>query len=341
MIDLSKVVNTLKKKYTETSMGSQETNLEFVSTGNKAFDLIADGGVPFGYIVEFAGFSSSGKSLMTQQIIANAQRDYGAIGILIDRENAYTKERGEQLGISSDNLLIAKPQDVPTALEAFNFIFESISEIRKQDKTIKIVVGIDSISAFGKDVDLEKSDQGRKAKSIHEGLRELLTHTDKNTMVIVANQYTYKIGVSWGNPVTTTSGEAMKYYSTLRFSLENRKDIIDEKRGNETTGNWIGVEVSKTRLGPCKRECYLPHFYKTGIDYYGGYARLLSERGFLEPKNKSEFKSFKQHTLKYGENVINEFKMKEALEKFPELDFQEYPEYNLNGKEENNEEGEE
>jgi len=331
LTDLRKIVNILKKTYSSVEVAEDRDDIYInVTTGNKALDLILDGGIPFGYITEFLGFSQSGKSLFIQQILANAQRDFNAFGILIDRENAYTKERGKQLNINNENLIVSKPQDTPTVIEAFQFMLDSLDEIRKQDKETPIVLGIDSISAFGKDTALEKSDQGRKAKSVHEGLRELLTHIDKNTMVLVANQFTYKIGVIYGDNRTSTSGESMKYYGTNRIALEDRKKIIDETKGGEITGNWIGAEVIKTRRGPCYRECYLPHFYSTGIDYFGGYARLLADRGYLDPRNKSEFKSFKQHTLKYTDITVNEFKMEKFLEEYPELDFKTYPEYNPN-----------
>jgi len=109
--------------------------------------------------------------------------------------------------------------------------------------------------------------------------------------------------------------------------LEDKKKIIDEKRGNEVIGSWLGIEVIKTRLGPCYRNCYIPFSYKEGIPYYGGYARLLANRGYLIPKNKQEFGSFKQHTLIYNDEKVNEFNMKQFVEKYPELKFDKYPEY--------------
>jgi RecA/RadA recombinase len=331
MVDLSKIAGKLKS----TVASDVPDPKDFVSTGNLAFDLVADGGVPFGYVVEFLGFSSSGKSLFIQQIIANAQKMYGAIGLLADRENAYTNKRGEQLGIDNSQLLLLKPKEIPTITHCFNLIIENIKAIREQDEDAYICVGIDSISAFGKDVALEKSDSGRKAKAAHEGLRELLNYIDDKVMLLVANQKTYKIGVMYGDNTSSTAGESMKYYSALRFSLQDRHQIADPKRGNEVIGNWIGIEVIKTRLGPCYRECYIPHYYKTGIDYYGGYARLLVDRNFLKPKNKTEFQGFRQSTIVYEEGgekeQYNEFRIEKLLEAHPELLFKEYPEYNLKG----------
>jgi len=332
MVDLDIVIRALKKSYKSAKIASNRENPSmYVPTGNLAFDLISDGGIPFGYMAEFMGLSQSGKSLFIQQLISNAQQKFDAVGILVDRENAYTKSRGTQLGINNDNLILAESSDTPLVYMAFQFILDSISGIRSQDKHVPIIVGVDSISAFGKDVSMEKADPGRKAKAVHEGLRELLSFIDKNVLVIIANQITYAVGVIYGNPKVSTAGESMKYYSTLRFALQDKKKIIDTSKGNEVIGSWIGIEAIKTRLGPCYRTCYIPHFYKSGIDYYGGYARLLVDRGFLKPKNKQEFISFNQRLLTYGDGEdveqVNEFEIEKFLEKHPELLFSSYPEY--------------
>lgn len=334
-LDLNKITKGIRKTFGTVEIASNiEDPKDFVSTGNKAFDLILDGGVPFGYVTELMGFSQSGKSLFMQQIIGNAMSKYDGIGILIDRENAYTKKRGEQLGIDNDRLIIAKPADVPTPFHAFSFLIQTVEAIRAEEKDVYIAIGIDSISAFGKDVSLDKSDSGRKAKSIHEGLRESLTVIDRKVMLLVANQFTFKIGVMYGDPRTTTAGESVKYYGNVRLALEDRKQIKDPNRGDEVVGNWIGIEVVKTRLGPCYRECYLQHLYDTGIDYYSGYARLLASRGYLKAKNKKEFHGFRQTTVQHidGENK-QEFHELKGLDKFlsehPELVFDNYPEYNV------------
>ena len=328
-VDLNKITKKLKEKFGSASVVTNiEDPYDFVSTGNLAFDLISDGGIPFGYCIEFLGLSQSGKSLFIQQIIANAQKKYDAIGILADRENAYFKGRGEQLGINSDKLMIVKPADIPTIPYAFEFILDSVKGIREQDKDSYIVIGIDSISSFGKDVALHKADPGRKAKAVHEGLREVLTLIDNRVILLVCNQVTYKIGVMFGDPKTTTAGESMKYYSTVRFSLKDERRITDEKRGNEVIGSWLGVEVIKTRLGPCYRACHIPFSYKAGIPYYGGYARLLGDRNYLTPKNKQEFKTMKSHSLTYKDKEkVNEFEIESFLKDHPELLFDTYPEY--------------
>jgi len=345
-MDLKGIVSSLKKKYRTCNIASElKGPVDFLSTGNLAFDLILDGGVPFGYTMEFLGLSSSGKSLFIHKLIGDAQSRYGAIGILVDRENAYFPKRGEQLGIDNERLIRATPQDTSTVIEGFQFIKDAVNVIRKTDlvnynalgnkvEDIRdipdehksyIVIGLDSISAFDKDTELNKSDQGRKAKSSHEGLRSLTGIIDSRMVFLVANQVTYKIGVMFGDPRTSTAGESMKYYSTIRVALEDKRKIVDTTRNNEVIGSWIEVEAIKTRLGPCFRSCFVRHYYDTGIDYYSGYARLLVHRGYMTPKNKSEFDKFKQATLNYKDVTINENEIEAILVKYPKLKFANYP----------------
>lgn len=327
-LDLNKVVKRLKKKYEHTGVVSEDKGLtDFVSTGNLTFDLISDGGVPFGVMTEFIGLSQSGKSLFCQQILANAQRDYNAIGVVIDRENAFTDKRARELNVDTDRVIKARPKDTPLVSDAFDFLIETIAGIREQSEEAYIVGIIDSIQAFDKDVDLIKSDQGRKAKAVKDGLRKLFTSLDERTMLLVVNHFYFNVGQMFGDPKVAAGGEGLKYFNTVRFALQDRTKIIDMSKGGEVVGQWIGVEVIKTRLGPSHRKCYIPFFYKEGIPWYGGYVRMLVDRGYVEPKNKSEFGSFKQTTVKKDDKQYNEFDVDRLLKDHPELEFKEYPEY--------------
>ena len=340
MVNLKKIADKLKDKYKNTTIVSEDDGLvDFVSTGNLAFDLISDGGIPFGVMTEFIGFSQSGKSLYCQTILANAQRDYGAIGLYIDREGALTDKRAKELGVDTSNVIKAPPESVPTAVDAFSFVIESILDIRKQDKDIYIVAVIDSIAAFDKDVDLEKADVGRKAKSIKEGLRALFTHIDKKVMVLIVNHFYYNVGVVFGTPKQASGGEGLRYFNTLRIALEDKRKITDPARGNEVIGSWIGIEVIKTRLGPCYRTCYVPFYYTTGVLRLGGYMRLLVDRGYVKPKNKKEFLGFRQVMVKYNDKEFNEYDIEKFIETYPSLLFDHYPEYNQ-GDKDANEDGE-
>lgn len=332
-IDLKKVARALKKEYSSTGVlagsDADEGYHDFVSTGNKAFDLTLDGGIPFGHLTEFVGFSQSGKSLFAQMILANAQRDFDAVGIVVDRENAFTEKRAQQLGINTEQVIKAPAKDVQLVTDAFTFILDTVGLIRKQDPNQYIVVIIDSIAAFDKDVSLEKSDAGRKQKATKEGLRKLLGFMDNKVMCIVVNQFYYAIGQMYGDPRIAGGGEGLRYFNSIRVGLEDKKHIVNIKRNNEVMGSWIGIDVLKTRMGPCYRKCLVPFYYESGIPYLGGYGRLLAHRNYLYPKNKAEFKSCKQSTIVYeridDKRELNEHNLEKFLEEHPELMFDEYP----------------
>ena len=324
MSDLESIVNKLKKKYGTTSIaGNKSDPVDYISTGNLALDLCLEGGIAFGYAASWEGLSSSGKSLMLQMMLADAQKKFGAIGIILDREKAWVNKRAEELGIDTSKVIRVEPEDIPTIKDAENFLMDVLPSL---DKDSYKLIAIDSLSSFMKEGD--KADMGKNAQNIHNLFRKLIPFLNDKTSLHIANQMTYKVGISFGDPLTTTGGEGPKYYSTYRLKLDNRKAIVNAKKGGEIVGNWIKTTVIKTRLGPNMRSIIFPFYYKEGIPYLGGYARLLANRGYLEPKNKAEFKSFKQSTLKFNDETVNEFKIEEFLNKHPELLFKEYPSYN-------------
>jgi len=348
MVDLSKIAKKLKA----TLADDIEDSPDMTSTGNLAFDLIIDGGMPFGHVVELLGLSASGKSTIVQKIIATAQKKYGAVSVLIDRENAFFKPRAKELGVDTKNLILVKPKDTPGVSSAYAFVIDTVTTIRAQDKEIAIaaaknekakeairktdkykrthiVIAIDSVAAFESDVALGKSDSGRKAQQHHAGLRKILPIMDEQMMFIVANQVTHKIGVLFGDNKTTTAGESYKYYGTVRCSLQEKRRIVAPEMNNEVIGTWIEAEVIKTRLGPCYRSCMLPFLYKDPIPYYGGIARLLVNRNIMKAKNEKEFKGFNSHIVIYKDEEVNEFEMEAFLAKHPEIDLSKYPEYNV------------
>lgn len=330
MIDVDKIVKSLQKNYSGVVQLSSQKGKEFelVTTGNLAFDLISEGGIPFGLMTEFIGLSQSGKSLFCQMILANAQNDYDAVGVVVDRENSMFEKRAAELNIDTDKVIKCPPSDAKLVNEAFTFLIDSIETIRSEDEDQHIVCIIDSIAAFDKDVSLEKSDSGRKQKATKDGLRKLMGIVDDKVMVLIVNQFYYAIGVMFGDPKRASGGEGLKYFNTVRIALEDRKQILDESKGNEVIGNWLGIEVIKTRLGPCYRTCYVPFYYESGIPYYGGYARLLANRGYLIPNDKAKWGSFKNHTFAYGDKKrISEFGIEKFIEENPDLLFSNYPDY--------------
>ena len=314
--DLGKIVSKIKEDFgTAAVAGDVPDPQDYISTGNKAVDLMCGGrGIPFGYIVEWAGLSGSGKTLMLQQMLAIAQREYNAIGIWVDRENSFFNARAEELGINVEQMLIVKPSDVPTVQYAEKFLSTTFENIRNKYPEAFVFCCIDSLSAF--DSGQEGEEMGRKAKALHSLFRKLTSYLGPKMAMHFSNQVTFKPGIMFGDPRTTTGGEAPKYYSTFRIFLDDVKPITS---GDEIIGNWIKVDLKKTRLGPADRKVYIPFYYREGISELGGYARMLVNRGILEAKNKTEFKAFKQSTVKYDDIQYNEFRPEKFLDKHPEL----------------------
>jgi len=331
--NLKAFAKRLKKQYNSMNVASQDNEpKEYISTKNKALDLALCGGISFGYVAEWAGFSQTGKTTLMQLLLADAQEKYGAIGIWLDRENAWDNDRAESLGVDLDNTIILKPVDIPTVTSA-TIALKAILKDIPEDKYVFIV--IDSLSSFKKEGKDDKSDMGKKAQEFHNIFRDVLTLMNDRMSFHFSNHRTYKIGVMFGDNTTTVGGEGPKFYTTYRIQLEDRKQIINNK-SKEILGNWIKATVIKTRKGPGYRSVFFPHKYKSGIDYYGGYGRLLVNRGYLKPKNKTDFKSFKQVTVIHeideeNKKEFSEFEIEKFLEEYPQFNFDEYPEFNEGG----------
>jgi protein RecA len=335
--DLSAIVSAIKGEFGSKSsiqLASSESDVtDYISTGSKVLDIsILSEGIPAGgKITELLGLFSSGKSLLLQMLMANAQRDYDAICVLADRENAYTKNRGAQIGIDNDKLIVVGPKDIPTADLAFNFLCTSARKIRKAYPDRLIFLALDSIAAFDKPIKTDKagktsrskSDMGKKAKLVHEGMRQILNDLDANTCFVFCNQITYMPGTMFGNPETSTSGEGPKYYPTIRLQLEQGRKLIDESRGKEVMGQLIKFKTIKSRLDAAYRQGAIPFYYATGIDYWAGYMRLLATRNIISTnseKGPTAFKTFTHegHTFKDGED-------EKFAKMFPKLVFDTYP----------------
>ena len=322
--EIDKAVKKLKETYGSLRVaGAEPDTREFISTGNKALDLALDGGIALGYAVEFSGKSGSGKTTLIQKMLADAQQKYGTIGVWLDREKAFYNDRAESLGIDLDKTIVVHPQDIAEVKDATQFVVDIMPTLPKSAYKF---IAIDSIASFDDPAKTDRSEMGRKAKDVHRMFRRLLPLVDDKTILIFANHRTFKIGV-FGDPETVTCGEGVKFYTSYRIKLDDKREIKDANKGNETTGNWLKAKVIKTRSGPNYRTVVFPHYYKTGIPYLGGYARLLVDRNYLKPKNKKEFNAFNQVTVKYKDNEFSEFDIEKKLKEFPELDFNEYPEW--------------
>lgn len=324
--EVSKIVNKLKKTYgTLRIAGNEEETKEYISTGNLALDLALEGGIAWGYVSEFAGFSGSGKTTIMQKMLADAQKKYGAWGVWVDREKAWHNDRAEFLGIDLNKVIVLDPLDIVNIPDATQALDDILSQLPENEYKF---ICIDSISAFADTAKIDKADMGKKAQQTHRLFRTILPYINKKGSLNFSNHVTFKLDVMFGDKTTTTGGEAPKYYTSYRLRLDDRKVIVDVNKNNEKIGNWIKATIIKTRSGPALRDIYFPHYYKTGIPYYGGYVRLLADRNYVEPKNKKEFNSFKQTLVKHGDRHYTESDIENNIKQFPELIFNKYPEWN-------------
>jgi len=323
--EIDKLVDRLSKKYgTLRIAGNVEDTKEYISTGNLALDLALEGGIPMGQVVEWSGKSGSGKSLMLQILLCDFLKKYPeGICIWLDRESAFSDKRAKELGVDLDRVILVKAADMITVPQAELLLKTILNDLK--DKKIPKFIAIDSISAFADASDPMKSSMGRKARELHHFFREILPFVDEKTSFHFSNQITFRVGVLFGDNTTVTSGESVKYYSSTRIKIDDKRHIIDPKRGNEVLGTWISCIVIKTRNGPNYRQTIFPFYFETGIPYLGGYARLLWQRGYVTPTNKVEVKSFKRNTFKYGDTEFNEFEIDAFLKQHPELLFDRYP----------------
>jgi len=324
--EIDKAVKKLKETYGSLRVaGTEADTREFISTGNKALDLALDGGIAWGYVSEFAGLSQSGKTTIMQKMLADAQQKYGAWGIWIDREKAWHNQRAEFLGIDLEKVIVVDPIDMITVPEATRTLDDILKALPDNEYRF---IAIDSISAFADTAKIDKMDMGKKAQSIHRLFRTILPHINNKGSLNFSNHVTYNLNVMFGDKTTTAGGEGPKYYTSYRLRLNDRIAIKDSNKNNEVMGNWIKAKVIKTRSGPSMRDVKFPHYYKSGIPYYGGYARLLVDRNYLRPKNKQEFNKFKGTKIIYKDKQHTELDIENNIEDYPELNFDIYPEWN-------------
>ena len=239
----------------------------------------------------------SHNSFFMQKALANAQRDYKpTIGIILDREKAYNKDRAKFLGIDTNNVILAKPSAIPTAVEAKYFILDTISAIRDKDPNMDyhIVILIDSMAAF-MPPSQKGEDMGRKAKSIRAAFNELLT-IDQKTMILFSNHVTYNPRIMFGNPKTKTGGTASDYLRTCGIALDAKKPIVKD---GKKVGAYLEVIIDKTRKGPGFLRTIVPFYFATGIPELGGYDRYLVYEGILQVSNKLEFKKIDSTKFNY------------------------------------------
>jgi recombination protein RecA len=255
--------------------GGVTKDVPVISTGSLGLDIaLGIGGVPRGRVIEIYGPESSGKTTLALQIVAEAQKQ-GGMGAYVDAEHALDLGYAKKLGVKTDDLLVSQPDHGEQALE--------IAETLVRSGAIDVLV-IDSVAALVPKAEIEgemgDSHMGLQARLMSQALRKLTgTIARSHTVVIFINQIRMKIGVMFGNPETTTGGNALKFYASVRMDIRRIGALKD---GDNIVGGRTRVKVVKNKMAPPFKEAEFDVLYGTGISRDGEIVDLGSEMGIVE-----------------------------------------------------------
>jgi recombination protein RecA len=298
---LGLALETIEKQFGKGSImklgDAHKTNVETVSTGSLSLDLALGGGIPRGRIIEVYGPESSGKTTLTLHAIAEIQKN-GGTAAFVDAEHALDPAYAKRLGVDVENLLISQPDNGEQALE--------ISETLVRSNAVDLVV-IDSVAALVPRAEIEgdmgDSHMGLQARLMSQALRKLTGVINRShTTVIFINQIRMKIGVMFGNPETTTGGNALKFYSSVRMDIRRISQI---KHGDEIVGNRTRVKVVKNKIAPPFRVAEFDIMYNRGISRSGDVLDLAVDKELVE-KSGAWF-SYKGEKIAQGREAAKKY----------------------------------
>ncbi|WP_027858807.1 recombinase RecA [Marinobacterium jannaschii] len=263
-------------KGTVMRMGDQPREaIPSVSTGSLGLDIaLGIGGLPFGRIVEIYGPESSGKTTLTLQVVAEAQKQ-GKVCAFVDAEHALDPIYAEKLGVDVDALLVSQPDTGEQALEICDMLVRS--------GAVDVII-VDSVAALTPKAEIEgdmgDSHVGLQARLMSQALRKLTGNVkNANCLMVFINQIRMKIGVMFGNPETTTGGNALKFYSSVRLDIRRTGAV---KQGDEIVGNETRVKVVKNKVSPPFRQAEFQIMYGAGIYHMGEVIDLGVQQGLVD-----------------------------------------------------------
>lgn len=295
-------------------LGDQQAiKVETVSSGSIALDAALGGGYAKGRIVEIYGPESSGKTTLALHAIAEVQK-IGGTAAFIDAEHALDPEYARKIGVNVDELIISQPDYGEQALEIVDALVRS--------NAVDIII-VDSVAALVPKAEIEgnmgDSFMGLQARLMSQALRKITGVISKSSStVIFINQIRMKIGVMFGNPETTTGGNALKFYASQRLDIR-RKEKLESGAGDdkETTGNKVKVKVVKNKIAPPFKEVEIDVLFNEGISRAGEVLDIGSERGIV--KKSGAFYSYNETKLGQGRENARQF-LKENVALLQEIE---------------------
>ena len=291
---LTRAIEQLTKKYGEGAIiklgDAQNMQVESVSTGSLSLDIaLGIGGLPRGRVIEIYGPESSGKTTICQHLIAEAQKQ-GGLCAFIDMEHALDPSYAKKIGVDIDSLYVSQPDTGEDALEIADMLIRS---------GVFDVVVVDSVAALVPRAEIEgemgDSHMGLQARLMSQALRKLSgAISQTKTIVMFTNQLRSKIGVMFGSPETTSGGNALKFYASVRLDIRRTQSI---KNGNDVVGNRTCVKVKKNKVAPPFTECEFDIMFNEGVSKTGEILDLGVEKNIIEKRGTY---------FRYGERTLGQ-----------------------------------